>query len=98
MRAMFIPLVVAATAALALLTGPTPSYAGDLRLFASAVPNASRASRTMTPKADEPVRYANACGLCTDEDCCGGTENGWKLCKNGCPEGQYKCEQVAYCK
>ena len=46
----------------------------------------------------EPIRMANACGLCTDVDCCGGAENGWKLCKSDCAEGQYKCEQVAACK
>ncbi len=49
------------------------------------------------PNQSTPIRVANACGLCTDEDCCGGTENGWKLCKADCPEGQYKCEQVSLC-
>lgn len=38
-----------------------------------------------------------ACGLCTDVDCCGGSENGWKLCQSDCPSGQYKCMQVAVC-
>ena len=42
-------------------------------------------------------RYAAACGLCTNVDCCGGASLGWKLCKSNCPKGQYKCMQVAAC-
>ena len=42
-------------------------------------------------------KYANACGLCSNVDCCGGASLGWKLCKSNCPTGQYKCLQVATC-
>ena len=99
MRLLFIALVMAVTASSALLATSQPSSAGDNLLFASAAPDASKQEgRIATPNMSEPRLYANACGLCTDEDCCGGTENGWKLCKDGCPQGQYKCEQVAYCK
>ena len=65
-----------------------------LEASAERIPNFSK---QVLPKRNDLIRYAAACGLCTDEDCCGGTENGWRLCKSDCPEGQYKCMQVATC-
>ncbi len=37
------------------------------------------------------------CGMCRDEECCGGAALGWKLCKSNCPPGQYVCMRVATC-
>ena len=72
--------------------------AGEPTTFALLDFNLERFNKTVeTRNYSEPVRMANACGLCTDVDCCGGSENGWKLCKADCPEGQYKCEQVSVC-
>lgn len=77
--------------------GIAPSSAGEAQLLALAAPEASQATgQVLNYGADK--RYAlNACGLCSDVDCCGGSENGWKLCASDCPSGQYRCEQVAVC-
>jgi len=68
---------------------------------------ADQANFTTIPTQTSPVRplYAhpnrhvvdNACGLCTDTECCGGASLGWKLCQDGCPSGQKKCMMVATC-
>jgi hypothetical protein len=74
-----------------------PGDGARTRMLASrAVPERQQELTTLE-KLASPGRYANACGLCSDVDCCGGAENGWKLCSSDCPSGQYKCEQVAVC-
>ena len=81
-----------------LTTAGAPALAGDIVLLALAAPNASQANGQVMNFGPEKRLALNACGLCTDVDCCGGSENGWKLCKSDCPSGQYRCEQVAVCE
>ncbi|MCG6859357.1 MAG: hypothetical protein LJE67_14960 [Salaquimonas sp.] len=96
MRVKFLPLAFAAVLALALPAATVPSQAGEL--LALAAPNASQATGKVLDFGSGQRYALNACGLCTDVDCCGGAENGWKLCKSDCPSGQYRCEQVAVCE
>ncbi len=91
--------LIATIAAAFLLTTVmvTPPEAADNQSHAKLVTYTPDRERPATILPETGPRYAAACGLCTDEDCCGGTENGWRLCKSDCPEGQYKCMQVATC-
>ena len=99
MRRLSIIPVSTAAFLFALTAGSGPSLAGDVQLLlASAVPNASQATGQVMNFGAEQRLALNACGLCSDVDCCGGSENGWKLCASDCPSGQYRCEQVAVCK
>ncbi len=74
--------------------GPASPRLSNAVALATPIPDSSGAPNLLHGL----PQYAAACGLCTDVDCCGGTENGWKLCASDCPSGQYKCEQVAECE
>lgn len=97
---MRIPILVFAVVAIASagMARAGSESAGDGQVpmtVALAVPQSQ--GRAKAPDVTGLRRYAAACGICSDVDCCGGSENGWKLCQSDCPSGQYKCEQVAEC-
>lgn len=97
MRASALLLAFAITATIA-FAASLPATASDPQLAALSAPRAAGSDLLQRWSARNAARVAQAaCGLCTNVDCCGGSANGWKLCRSNCPSGQYKCMQVATC-
>jgi hypothetical protein len=97
MRALLVLLTITTMASFSLVIGAAPAMAAEVGPLVLSALSTPRDENAAMSKINEAPRYAAACGLCTDEDCCGGTATGWKLCTSDCPSGQYKCMQVAAC-